>query len=116
MKKAVGLRIKRIRENLSITRDDVADHLDITNSAYAKIERGDTDMSVTRLESIAGFLKVNVVDFFQDKKEIIYSEDPTKYGFATKAEIEELTQMIKILRIEIEKLKGKPKKKVKGKK
>ena len=108
MKKAVGDRIKRIREHKHIKRDHVADELDISNSAYAKIERGDTDVQVTRLYAIAKILKVNVADFFQDKNESYQAVDPAKqYGFATKSDIEELTQLVRQLALELEKLKNK---------
>jgi transcriptional regulator with XRE-family HTH domain len=106
VKKSVGDRIRRIRQSQNIKRDDVADELDISNSAYSKIERGETDVQVTRLESIAKILKVNVVDFFQDKRESLHAGDPGKqYGFATKGDIEELTHMMKDLKLEFEKLK-----------
>jgi len=108
VKKAVGARIKRIRESQDISRDDVADELEITNSAYAKIERGVTDVNVSRLESIAKILKVNVIDFFPDRKEHSLAVDPARqYGFATRHEVDELTQAIRLLREEIERLKNK---------
>ena len=118
MKKSVGDRIRRIRQNQNIKRDHVADELEMSNSAYSKIERGETDVQVTRLEAIAKILKVNVVDFFLDKKEQLNLEDPSKnYGIATKIDIEELNLTIKQLRQEVEKLKSRldEKKKVSSK-
>lgn len=92
MKKEVGNRIKKIRINLDITRDDVADQLNISNSAYAKIERGDTDMNVSHLDTIAKFFKVEISDFFPGKKATVpMEENPNKYGYATKDDIEQLT-------------------------
>ena len=108
MKKEVGNRIKKMRINLDITRDDVADQLNISNSAYAKIERGDTDMNVSHLDKIAKFFKVDIADFFPDRKLALPMEDkPNKYGYATKDDIEQLTRVINQLKIEVEKLKTK---------
>ena len=109
MKKEVGERIRRIRTNLNKTRDDIADQLNMSNSAYSKIERGETDVQVSRLEAIARLFKVDVVEFFQDKRSLRMEEDPSKqYGLATKDDIEQLTQTIRLLKQEIERLKGHP--------
>jgi transcriptional regulator with XRE-family HTH domain len=108
VKKVVGNRIRKIREGKEITIKYMAGELEMTASAYYKIERGEINIGVSRLESIAKILKVSVVDFFQDKKEPSFAEDPLKnYGFATKADIEQLTQMMKQLKTEFENLKNK---------
>jgi transcriptional regulator with XRE-family HTH domain len=107
VKKSVGERIKRIRQGQNINRDDVADELDISNSAYSKIERGEIDPNVTRLYAIAKILKVNVIDFFQDKKDHLFSEEQNRnYGYASKGDIEELMQTVRLLKLEVEKLKN----------
>ena len=107
VKKAVGNRIRKIRENQDYSQSNMADELGIEPGTYAKIERGETDVQVTRLFAIAKILKVNVIDFFQDRKEPAL-EDPSKYyGFATKHDIEQLTHVIQKLSLEVEKLKNK---------
>jgi transcriptional regulator with XRE-family HTH domain len=120
VKKIVGNRIRKIREEQSFTQENIADELNITHGAYSKIERGETDVQVTRLYDIAKILKVEVVDFFKEKKEPSFAEDQLKnYGFATKKDIEELTLIMRQLKQELEKLKGKigePKKQVLKKK
>jgi transcriptional regulator with XRE-family HTH domain len=121
VKKEVGERIRRIRTTLNKTRDDVADQLNISNSAYAKIERGETDVQVSRLDALAKLFKVDVIDFFRDKKSLQMEEESSRqYGLATKEDIEQLTQTIRLLKQEIERLKGNPgvtkKKSVKRKK
>lgn len=84
----------------------MAAELDITAGAYAKIERGETDPSATRLLKIAEILEVDVTTFFRDTRQPYKAEDPgNPYGFATKQEVENLTLLIKQLSREIEKLK-----------
>lgn len=61
----------------------MAVELDITPGAYAKIERGETDPSVTRLIQIAGILEVDVAIFFKDQSvhELnIAAEPPVQYA------------------------------------
>ena len=98
----------------------MAGELNISTSAYSKIERGITDPSIGRITQIAKILEVDVTYFFQEQHTAAARiEDPNKpYGFATKADIEELTGMINKLKQEIASLKGglqktpaKPKKK-----
>ena len=86
----------------------MAGELGISKSAYSKIERGVTDPSVTRIAAIAKVLEVDVTYFFQEQNTPIHkAEDPNKpYGFATKADIEELTGMINKLKQEIASLKA----------
>ncbi len=106
MKKIIGERIRKLRQSKDYTQDNMAAELDITAGAYAKIERGETDPSATRLLRIAEILEVDVIIFFQDKYQPSRVEEPVKeYGFATKTDIENLTHLIKQLNREIEKLK-----------
>jgi transcriptional regulator with XRE-family HTH domain len=106
VKDIIGKRIRKLRESKDYTQDNMAAELEITAGAYAKIERGETDPSATRLLKIAEILEVDVTSFFQDKTQPTKLEEPVKeYGFATKTDIEQLTQLIKQLSREIEKLK-----------
>jgi transcriptional regulator with XRE-family HTH domain len=86
----------------------VAEDLGMTKGAFSKIERGLTNVPVTRLIEIAQVLKVDVANFFETITTVKpKAEDPQKqYGFATKGEIEELAKMIEMLRAEIAALKA----------
>jgi transcriptional regulator with XRE-family HTH domain len=63
---AVGYRIRKMREAKDFTQDTMAAELKITAGAYAKIERGETDPSITRLFEIAKILKTDIVNLIQD--------------------------------------------------
>lgn len=107
VKKIIGTRIRKLRESKDYTQDNMAAELEITAGAYAKIERGETDPSATRLLKIAEILEVDVISFFQDKNQPARLEEPSKeYGFASKTDIEELAHLIKQLNREMEKLKA----------
>lgn len=67
--------IKRIRELKDLTREYVAAELNMSTSGYGKIERGEVDLTLTKLIHIANVLEVsiefifkfNVSDFLKDK-------------------------------------------------
>jgi len=86
----------------------MAGELGITTSAYSKIERGITDPSIGRITQIAKILEVDVTWFFQEQNiAVVRIEDPNKtYGFATKSDIEELTNIINKIKQEIADLKA----------
>ncbi len=66
--KEVGYRIRKIRESKDLNQQDMADKLKITAGAYAKIERGETDPSISRLFEIATILKTDIVSLVKDTK------------------------------------------------
>jgi transcriptional regulator with XRE-family HTH domain len=107
VKKTIGERIRELRRIKGYTQDNMATDLEITAGAYAKIERGETDPSATRLMKIAEILEVDVTSFFKEAQTTTKAEDPANpYGYASKQELDNLAQMIKQLTKEIEKLKG----------
>jgi len=107
VKEQIGKRIRKIRESKDLSQENMASELDITTSAYSKIERGTTDPSASRLLQIAKILEVDVTVFFQEIKPVATIADPSKqYGFASKSDIEELMYMIKQLQTEMEKMKS----------
>jgi transcriptional regulator with XRE-family HTH domain len=59
MKEAID-NIKRFRELKSLTRDEVADKLEMSVSGYSKLERGEVDLTLTKLYRIADILEVSV--------------------------------------------------------
>lgn len=66
IKHDVGSRIRSIRVRMGKSQSDVADILKITAGAYAKIERGETDIAVTRLFQLAGVFQVDIISFLKD--------------------------------------------------
>jgi transcriptional regulator with XRE-family HTH domain len=52
--------IKKFRELKNYTREEMAASLDMSPSGYAKIEQGNVDIGIRRLEQIAEILQVEV--------------------------------------------------------
>ncbi len=63
-KKSVYKIIRLIRELKGITRDQMASELKLTVSGYGKIERGEVDLNLTKLDQIARILNVEIFRLF----------------------------------------------------
>lgn len=107
MKKTIGYRIRKLREQKDYSQGNMAAELGITPGAYAKIERGETDPSVTRLIQIAGILEVDVASFFRESvthdfnaltESAISQTSPT----VTRAEFNRVVEALNSLKAELE--------------
>ncbi|WP_028297774.1 helix-turn-helix domain-containing protein [Olivibacter sitiensis] len=58
----LGEIIRRKREDLRISQQAVAYALDISQAAYSKIERGETEVKVKHLYRIAAYLNLSVYE------------------------------------------------------
>jgi transcriptional regulator with XRE-family HTH domain len=55
-----GDNIKKFRELKSITREKMASDLKLSLSGYSKIERGEIDLTISRIQQIAQILQVDM--------------------------------------------------------
>jgi transcriptional regulator with XRE-family HTH domain len=65
MNSIVYKNIKLIRELKNFTREYVAAELNMSTSGYGKIERGEVDLTLTKLEKIASVLNVSLEFIFK---------------------------------------------------
>lgn len=93
----VGLRIRKVRESKDLNQAQIAKKLKITPGAYAKIERGETDPSITRIHEIADVLKVNVAT-------LIFDKPLTKGSPVKREELNILQQSLEALNAQVLKL------------
>ena len=56
----IGDKIKKMRELKNYTQQHMADEMDLSLSGYGKIERNETDISISRLGKIAKVLDTDV--------------------------------------------------------
>lgn len=68
------LNIRKIRELKSLTREYVAEELKMSMSRYGKIERGEVDLTVSKLIEIAKVLEVSTEFIFKFDISVIFSE------------------------------------------
>lgn len=79
----IGERIRRIREQKGFSQDNIAIELGITQPTYARLEKDDDRIGITRLISIAEILKTTVSELIDEKAEKVinqqYSKNPQAY-------------------------------------
>ena len=63
-------KIKQIRELKNLTQEFIATHLDLSTRAYSKIESGETQLTINRLNEISAILGVTPMEIlgFDDKQ------------------------------------------------
>jgi transcriptional regulator with XRE-family HTH domain len=54
--------IKLLRNKAGFSQDSIADVLGINQSSYAKIERGETELTLSRLQRIASLFNLSVIE------------------------------------------------------
>lgn len=65
-------KIKRLRQDKGWSQEETANKLNMSTNAYGCIERGDTDVSLSRLEDISAVFEIDIADFF-DKKTSVFN-------------------------------------------
>ncbi len=78
----VGEKIKKLRELKNYTQQYMADQLELSLSGYGKIERNDTDISISKLEKIAKILHtdVNTILSFDEKHIFNFTNNQSANG------------------------------------
>jgi len=104
MKEEVGERIRRARVARSLTQDNMATELDFTIASYSNIERGVTDITVTRLFQIATILDTDVIDLLGLKSFANTTEDDLIYKNALGEQLILLSQQVGVLQLKIDQL------------
>ena len=70
---ALGVKIRSYRGLKGYSQENMADLLGISPTAYAKIERGETDVNFSRIEQIANVLQTNVYELITlGEKTLVY--------------------------------------------
>lgn len=111
--KKVGEKIRQLRVVAGLSQENIAEEIGMSHGNYGKIERGEIDVSSSHLIQIAKVLKANVGEFFEERAKANIKETKTDYGYATKAELAEVTHALHTLTQAIEKLQEElPKKKI----
>jgi transcriptional regulator with XRE-family HTH domain len=80
----IGDNIKKLRELRNYTQEVMAEKLNISQNAYSKIERGETDVSFSRLVQISQVLEVNLLDLIAfDGQKMLFNVTNTNNQTAT---------------------------------
>ena len=93
----LGKNICSVRKSLGLTQEDVAFELDISITAYAKIERGETNVGFLRLAQIAELFKTPIT------KLVSSEENDNELNKAILAELQNIKEEINKLKNTISK-------------
>lgn len=73
----VGDRIRAIRKRKGLQQIDLADLLNISQRAYSKLENGETQLTIARLQKIAQFLNVSTTELLGKPNGIVLNNATT---------------------------------------
>lgn len=99
------IKIKQIRELKNITQEFIAKELETSTRAYSKIENGETQLTINRLNEISAILQVDPIEVLGfDEKNIFNISNCREYVGVNHITIPE--KLIKQYEETIEALKG----------
>jgi transcriptional regulator with XRE-family HTH domain len=107
VKEKVAERIRMARLSKGLSQQNMADDLGITVAAYSNIERGLTDISVSRVFLIAGILKVDPISLIAESNEQIShdSANPSEaYSSSLTQQVYMLIQQVQQLSSRVDQL------------
>lgn len=110
MKEAID-NIKKFRELKNLTRDELADKLEMSLSGYSKLERGEVELTLNKLYRIADILEVSVSQIlnFDASQIFTMTNNQHAYGYINEQNNvcnpdEYKDKYIKMLEAEVERL------------
>lgn len=76
----VAEKIKRLRKSKGLSQDDMAERLHISQSAYARIETGESHSWATHIEKLSEILEIKPEDFLTDETNNLEQENTDQKG------------------------------------
>ena len=70
----IGNKIRQRREEKGLSQDSLAHELGITQPSYARLEKQDERISITRLMQIANLLKITVAELIDEKTQKVINQ------------------------------------------
>ncbi|MEQ1636180.1 MAG: helix-turn-helix transcriptional regulator [Methylococcales bacterium] len=71
---AVHEKIRLVRQLKGWSQEDVASKLDMSTNGYGSIERGETDVNLSRLEQIAEIFGIKLSDLLELNEKIVFNQ------------------------------------------
>ena len=82
----IGNKIRQRREEKGLSQDSLAHELGITQPSYARLEKQDERISITRLIQIAALLKTTVAELVGEKTQKVINQTNNKKAEAYNVE------------------------------
>ena len=68
----IGEKIRKMRDLKGLSQDNMAHSMGISTSAYGKIERDETEITLSKLEEIARIFQVNLIDILKFDEQSVF--------------------------------------------
>lgn len=68
----IGEKIRKMRDLKGFSQENMAQSMGISISAYGKIERDETEITLTKLEEIAKVFQVNIIDILKFDEQSVF--------------------------------------------
>lgn len=65
LSKTIGQRLQLVRLQKNLTQEQMGEELNLSTSAYCKIEYGETDLTLNRLYRIAEIMNITPLELFE---------------------------------------------------
>lgn len=91
--------IRQLREKHDLTQEQMAEKIGMTKNGYAKMERGETQLKIERLEQIANIFNVDVRELLKENGDfsVLVGDNNGNYAnkyYGNQQEIEKLQLII----------------------
>jgi XRE family transcriptional regulator, regulator of sulfur utilization len=106
VKTQIGVNIKKIRQDKGLAVKEVANSLLLSQAAYSNIERGVTDISISRVLQIAEFFEVHFSEILSVDKTSIYNFNSNNNSTGTQHNSQMSSNSVEAYLISIENLKN----------
>jgi transcriptional regulator with XRE-family HTH domain len=104
VKEKLAERIRMARLTKNFSQQNMADELDITVAAYSNIERGVTELTVTRLLQISRILEINGPDLIREDPHAVVNDGQDVYQTAITQQLLLLMQQMQQHQIQLDAL------------
>ena len=78
----IGNKIRILRESKGYSQENIAQELGISQPSYARLEKQDERISITRLIQIANLLKTTVGELIGEKSQKVVNQQNSEYASA----------------------------------
>lgn len=65
-------KLRQLREMQNWTQEEMAEKMQMSASGYAKLERGDNNLNIERLEQIAQIFNIDIADLTSKERGIVF--------------------------------------------
>lgn len=104
MKEEIADRIRMARLSKSLSQQNVADELGLTVAAYSNIERGVTDITVSRLRQIAAILEKDMAELLGIDQGSMVNDHSLVYDNTLSQQLVMLSQQMGVVQARLDKV------------